>query len=489
VTKRRIHTLFSLAALTIVVAAIPSAAQTLTTLVTFNGSNGAYPRYMSLVQGLDGNFYGTTEISDVTDGAGTVFKISPSGTLTTLYTFFSCGICVGGAGPEAGLVQTADGNFYGTTVGGGANGTGSKGTVYQITPDGAVTTLYSFCSKANCADGSRPESALLLGADGNLYGTTTAGGINSTSCYSGGCGTVFKITPSGALTTLYSFCAQPNCIDGFFPAGGLIQADGSLYGTTYAGGANAVGTTFKISRRGAVTTLHNFDNTDGAFPFAGMVQASDGNFYGTTLYGTPGGYGAVFKMTPVGAVTADILDGANGAFTYSGLIQATDGNLYGTTTAGGAGTHCGNTQGCGTIFRIGPKGVLTTAYSFCVQTNCADGFSPLGGLVQGTDGNFYGTTSGNGGPIVGTVFRLSLGLGPFVKTLTTTGKVGATVIILGTNLTGSTSVTFNGTAAAFTVVSDSEITATVPSGATSGTVSVTTPGGVLNSNQEFQVKP
>jgi uncharacterized repeat protein (TIGR03803 family) len=471
-----------------------SHAQSFSTLFSFDGTNGTQP-VASLVQGLDGNFYGTTESGGYVGGgfgpAGTVFKITPSGTLTTLYDFDDCETCVDGGSPEAGLVLATDGNFYGTTVGGGANGGASKGTVFQITPGGTLTTLYSFCAKTNCADGSGPAAGLVQATHGNFYGTTSGGGSNDTSC-SGGCGTVFKITPSGTLTTLYSFCSQANCSDGTQPLAGLVQAaDGSLYGTTRLGGASGYGTTFKMSRSGILTTLHSFDLNDGAFPYAELVQGADGNFYGTTNEAGLYSYGTVFKMTPAGAVAGSAFDGAEGAFPSAGVVQATDGNFYGTTSAGGSGSSqgCDPTPGCGTIFKVDPKGVLTTLYSFCIQTNCPDGNSPIGGLVQGTDGNFYGTTSTGGSGYNGTFFRLSVGLRPFVKTLPTSGKAGASVIILGTNLTGATGVSFNGTAAAFTVVSSSEITTSVPSGATSGTVQVTAPSVVLLSNVGFRVRP
>jgi uncharacterized repeat protein (TIGR03803 family) len=175
-------------------------------------------------------------------------------------------------------------------------------------------------------------------------------------------------------------------------------------------------------------------------------------------------------------------DATDGAYPEAALVQATDGSFYG-TTGGGGSSRCN--AGCGAVFKITSRGKLTPLHRFVEM----DGSNPYGSLIQGTDGSFYGTTYTGGSSNSGTVFNLSLGLGSFVRTQTTSGKVGATVIILGTNLTGSTSVTFNGTAAVFTVVSSSEITATVPSGATSGVVSVTTPGGVLNSNQAFQVKP
>jgi uncharacterized repeat protein (TIGR03803 family) len=467
--------------------AIACSAQTLTTLFSFDGSaNGANPGDMILVQGLDGDFYGTTEEGGSL-GGGTVFKISPAGTLTTIYNFCGSSDCTDGIVPRGGLVQATNGHFYGTTLGGGANG---KGTIFEVTSEGAEKILYSFCSETNCADGGSPFAGLIQASDGNFYGTTSAGGNNSTSCPSDGCGTVFNVTPTGTLTTLYAFCTQALCADGAEPLAGLVQGtDGNLYGTTSVGGIG-FGTIFRVSAKGTVSTLHTFDSSDGAFPEAGLVEAESG-FYGTTSEGgAKSSYGTVYKIMAPGTLGAESFDGSHGAFPSAGLVLATDGNLYGTTSAGGGNPqNCKMSPGCGTLFKMGPGRLLTSLYTFCLQTGCPDGFSPAGGLVQGTDGNFYGTTGAGGLGFHGTVFSLSVGLGPFIKTLPISGKVAAPVFILGTNLTGATSVTFNGTPAAFTVVSSSEITTTVPTGATSGTVQVTTPSGTLLSNVAFRVTP
>jgi uncharacterized repeat protein (TIGR03803 family) len=202
-----------------------------------------------LVQGADGNFYGTTFAGGTSsncnlayNGCGTVFKITPQGTLTTLHSFDNAGGCY----PEAGLVQGTDGNFYGTTSGGGPNGycgypVPVGGTVFKITPAGILTTLYNFCSRTNCTDGKGPYGELVQATDGNFYGTTNGGGAN------GDRGTIFRVTPGGAFTTLYSFCSQPNCADGILPYGKLMQAaDGNFYGTTYEGGTNGAGTIFRL---------------------------------------------------------------------------------------------------------------------------------------------------------------------------------------------------------------------------------------------------
>jgi uncharacterized repeat protein (TIGR03803 family) len=257
-----------------------------------------------------------------------------------------------------------------------------------------------------------------------------------------GAGTVFRITPSGTLTTLYNFCSQSHCTDGENPQSTLVQAsDGDLYGTTPNGGAGDAGTIFKISLNGAFANIHSF------------------------------------------CLQAPCADGTN---PMAGLVQASDGNLYGITLLGGNGLNA-------TIFRISPAGMLTVLYTFCTQDACEDGQTgeiPQGGLVQATDGKFYGTTSGGGAyGNNGTVFSLSVGLGPFVKTLPTMGVAGEMVTILGYGLSGTTSVTFNGTPATAFYGTASVIHAQVPAGAKTGNIQVVTPSGTLTSNVAFEVLP
>jgi uncharacterized repeat protein (TIGR03803 family) len=471
--------------------AVALPAQTFTRLHTFDATDGANP-YAQLVQATDGNLYGTTAFGGVS-GYGTVFKISASGTLKRLYNFCSQSGCTDGSTPYAGLIQATDGNFYGTTIYGGAN---SDGTVFKVTPSGELTTLYSFCSQTACSDGGFPETRLIQASEGNLYGTTAYGGAH------GYYGTVFKITLGGELTTLYSFCSQSSCTDGSDPSALVQGTDGNFYGTTYNGGANfapcndgagACGTVFKITPAGALTTLHSFcaesGCTDGQGPAAALLQATDGSFYGTTHFGGDSLDGTMFKITSNGALTTlySFCSGgscATGAYPTAALVQATDGNFYGAASVGGNGSSSG------TIFNITPSGTLTTLYSFCSKSNCMDGAFPGAGLLQDTNGRFYGTTNG-GGDLNGDgiLFSLSMGLGPFVEAEPSSGKVGKAIGILGTNLTGATSVTFNGTPAVITVATGSLIKTTVPSGATTGRVEVVTPGGTLNSNVPFRVAP
>ena len=446
-----------------------------TTLRSFDGTDGRLS-FAGLVQATNGNLYGTTYYGGTKD-SGNVFEITPGGTLTTLYSLCSKSGCTDGEYTYAVPIQGTDGNFYGTTYLGGSK---ELGTVFKVTPSGTQTTLHTFAGP----DGSEPLAGLVQGTNGSFYGTTNMGGAE-------GYGVIFKITPSGAFTTLHSFCSQSGCTDGENPYAALVQGiDGNLYGTTLGGGSSkGFGTVFKITPSGTLTTLHRFCTQsscpDGKFPQTGLVQANNGNFYGTTISGGASGGGTIFEITPTGKLTTlyNVCSQSgcpDGNYLYAGLIQATDGNLYGIMDVGGA-------HGSGTIFKITLTGTLTTLYNFCSQSGCPDGQYPSGALVQDTDGNLYGTTADGGANGDGTVFRLSIGLGPFVETEPTAAKVGATVKILGTNLTGATSVTFNGKAATFTVASSSEITTTVPAGATTGEVQVATPAGPLLSNVSFRV--
>ncbi len=460
----------------------------------------------SLVQATDGDFYSTTYAGGANDnvicssvyvagGCGTVFKITASGVLTTLYNFCSQPNCTDGALPIAPLIQASNGDFYGTTQFGGAN---NGGTVFKITASGVLTTLYNFCSQPSCTDGALPSAALTQATNGDLYGTTTFGGIEGgCASVSEGCGTLFKITANGVLTTLYNFCSQPSCVDGIFPLAPLTQASsGELYGTTTESGANLEpgGTVFKITLAGKLTTLYGFCSQpncpDGSSPKSALVQAPNGDFYGTTYSGGTYYYGpggTAFKITPSGSLTTiynycsveACADGNN----PDALIQAANGELYGLTASGGI-------TDAGTVFKLTPSGKLTTLVVFCRGSeNCSGGGEPHG-LIQATNGELYGTTDGGGGRYNGgTIFSLNEGLAPFVALQTSSGAVGAKVTILGTDLIGASSVTFNGTPATFTVNAiGSAITTTVPNGATTGTVQVVTPNGALQSNAVYRVR-
>jgi uncharacterized repeat protein (TIGR03803 family) len=468
--------------------AILSPAQTVTTLASFDKTDGRDPGYPAapFVQATNGRLYGTTAAGGTND-EGTVFEISPAGTIVTLYSFCSQPGCSDGAVVNAGLVQGANGNFYGTTALGGTN---NFGTIFEVTPAGKLTTLYRFCSQSGCSDGADPEAGLVQASDGNFYGTTYSGGAF-------GAGTVFKMTKEGALTTLASFDGANGQGPDF---GSLIQAtDGNFYGATIAGGANAsscgsstgCGTVFRMTPGGALTSLYSFcaqpNCTDGFELFGGLVQAMNGSFYGTTAVGGTNGFGTVFEITPAGKLTTlHSFDSTDGAYPEAAVVQGTDENFYGTTSGGGANGDSG------TIFQITPAGTLTTLYSFCSHAKCSDGTGPFESLMQATNGDFYGATFAGGNSTnciggCGTGFRLSMGLGPFVEMRPSAAKAGFRVMILGNNLTGTTAVDFNGTPAAFTVVSETEIEATVPAGATTGFVTAATSSGTLTSNQKFHV--
>jgi uncharacterized repeat protein (TIGR03803 family) len=477
-----------------------------------SASDGFTP-YGPVIQGTDGNFYGVTFYGGLND-AGVIFRMTAHGAVTTLYSFCLKGSppCPDGGTPVV-LIQGTDGDFYGTTLGGGA--LQDSGTVFKVTPSGTLTTLHRFCSKGTsteCPDGAQPNG-LIQGTDGNFYGTTFTGGRARR-------GTFFRITPKGVLTTLYSFCAKSSCDDGSTPLSGVIEGtDGKFYGTTESGGARHGGTVFKITSSGTLTTLSSFcakpNCTDGAGP-NGLIQGSDGNLYGTT---EEGGYragncqigcGTIFRITLSGKLTtlysfcrvADADGGCPDGNGLAGLIQGTDGDFYGTTSEGGSGSCFFDEVflGCGTLFKITSSGKLTTLYNFCSRNVlCPEGNEP-NALTQGTDGSFYGIAVGGGigygagecfniGPQgCGTAFRLSVGLGPFVETQPVAGKPGQSARILGSDLKGATRVTFNGAAAKFAIVSQTEITTTVPADATTGYVEVVTPRGTLKSNEKFLVR-
>jgi|HubBroStandDraft_6_1064221.scaffolds.fasta_scaffold04044_2 uncharacterized repeat protein (TIGR03803 family) len=445
---------FMLAPLILMVATtMVASAQTYTDLYNLWGRRGVSPSLSALAQGRDGNLYGTAAGGGTT-AEGVVFNITPNGKQTVLHRFDGAD----GADPVGPTLGT-DGNFYGVTLSGGADG---EGTIFKMTKSGSLTNLYSFTGPA------RPYSAPVEGTDGKFYGTTNS---DFTA------GTAYKITPSGQFTSLGSIPS--------YSAASLLQGtDGNFYGTTGGGGTSQSGTVFKITPSGRVSVLYSFDGTHGLTPEGPVIQGSDGNFYGTTTFG--GAYndgGVAFKLTPQGAIT--VLHNFNdpnytndGEFPEAGLVQATDGNFYGVTVDGG-------TTGLGVIFKITPAGDYSILYNFDVT----HGAQPESTPMQHTNGKIYGLTFYGGAHDRGVVYSLDVGLGPFVSLLPSSGKVGRTIEVLGQGFTGTTSVFFNGSAATFRVVSDTYLTAVVPVGATTGFVSVITPGGTLKSNKEFRVTP
>jgi len=376
---------------------------TLTTLHQFSGPDGSNPEG-GLTLGGDSNFYGVAATGGP-GGDGTVFQITPQGTLTTLYGF---GENVG-ADPVAPPVQGIDGSFYGTTQAGGVS---NQGIVYQTTSAGTLTNLYSFSGP----DGANPCSLLFEGSDSNFYGTTRNGGGGS--CPQG-CGTVFMLTPAGSLTTLYNFSGP----DGQTANPGLLLgSDGNFYGTTYAGGSpktvhngvscdglgdcvrNPPGTVYRITPSGSLTTLYAFSGPDGANPANGLIQGNDGALYGVTLFGGERDKGTVYTVSTSGVFSLlySFTGGDDGAYPKSLLFQGTDGSFYGTAINGGQLVNCD--RGCGTVFRITSDGTLTTLDAFTGDPGPAN---PVG-LVEVGDGNFFGTSYTGGSNNLGTVFQLGV---------------------------------------------------------------------------------
>jgi uncharacterized repeat protein (TIGR03803 family) len=362
-----------------------------------SSNDGSNPT--DLIQGSDGNFYGTTA-NGGRYGQGTFFKVTPAGAETALYSF------VGGTGdgsnPE-GVIQGSDGNFYGATSGGGTGPCQfGCGTAFRITPDGAETVLYYF---SGGADGGDPNP-LIQGTDGNFYGTTAFGGVTSDLCGQSGCGVVFRLTAAGVESTLHSFAG--GTADGAVAASLIQGSDGNFYGVTAYGGAANDGTVFKVTAAGAETVLHSFaGGSDGALPQTPLTEGTDGNFYGTTPAGGADSMGTVFRITPAGVETvlhAFAGATADGAQPFTALIQASDGNFYGATNAGGETTCFG---GCGVVFRVTPAAAESVLYLFAASAITGSQPPLPSSLLQGSDGNFYGTASNGGQFGFGTVFKLT----------------------------------------------------------------------------------
>jgi uncharacterized repeat protein (TIGR03803 family) len=370
-----------------------------------------------LTLGTDGNFYGTTS-NGGNDSSGTVFKMTPTGTLTVLYTFTGGN---DGKSPMAPPIQATNGNFYGTTLLGGLDG---AGTVYELTPAGKLTTLVQF----NETDGTQPLGPLVQANDGNFYGTTTLG--NNNCGFDDICATIFKVTPSGAFTQLHSFPFN-SFFNSVFANGLVLANNGALYGTVVQSGIGH-GEVFKITTAGVFTDVYDFTGgNDGGNPYAGLLLGTDGNLYGVTAADGNDGFGELYEIvTATGKfIPLAPFTGTNGAGPTVGLIQNTTGIIYSAANTGGQTTNIG------TFYKV------------------------------------------SGLPLEK----------PFVSLVTDSGAVGATVEILGQGLTSTTEVSFNGTSATFKAVSNNYLTAVVPTGATSGAVTVTTSSGVLKSKGRFQV--
>jgi uncharacterized repeat protein (TIGR03803 family) len=353
---------------------VPPAAPSFMVLDSFTAADGAQP-LAGLIRDAAGNLYGTTAGGGA-HGLGVVFKLGPSGTETVLHSF--AGFPTDGGGPNAGLTRDAAGNLYGTTTFGGED---RLGVVFKLSPSGTYTILYRFTGGA---DGANPYAGLVRDAVGNLYGTTFYGGASNA-------GVVFKLSPTGTETVLYSFTGGA---DGAYPYAGLIRdAAGNLYGTTAGGGAfRTWGVVFKLGPSGTETVLHSFAGpTDGGGPTAGLTRDAAGNLYGTTTNGGEGGLGVVFKLRSCGTYTVlhTFTGDGDGDGPFAGLVRDAAGNLYGTTFRGGPSDN-------GVVFKVSPTG---TGYNFSVVytfTGGADGGLPYAGLVQDAAGNLYGTTASGG---------------------------------------------------------------------------------------------
>ena len=366
-----------------------------------------------LVQGTDGNFYGTTDrggstyLSPGDPGSGTVFRITPAGSVTILHSFLDGSVVQDGASPTAPLIQGTDGNFYGTAPSGGI----AFGTIFKMTPGGVVTIMHKFGDGSTVLDGGRPGAPLVQGTDGNFYGTAPLGGKD-------GYGTAFKMTPAGILTTLHSFLNDGK--DGRYPQSGLVQGpNGAFYGTTNQGGTAGYGTIYKMTPSGSVTILHNF--ADGSVPGDGygpggqnMIVGSDGNLYGTTASDFLGGEyaGVVYKITPTGtySILHHFVYGAadDAGRSFSPLVKDSSGVMYGVSFGGGV-------EGNGTVFRINLAGEVSVLHSFPSENQGKDGANPVGGVIVGKDGNIYGTTIHGGTAQYGVVFRV---VPPKLQTIT-----------------------------------------------------------------------
>ena len=400
-------------------------ALTYTTLISFNGTNGANP-VAGLVQGADGNFYGTAP-NGGPNSNGTVFAISPDGSFFTNVYSFTGG--TNGASPAGGLIVGTDGNFYGTTYSGGVS---NVGTVFQITPNGTFAQL----AQLSFTNGANPDVALVQAPDGSFYGGTRYGGPFPVTTSGGiGYGTIFQVTTNGLLTTPVLFAGT----NGANPTALVLANDGNFYGVTTWGGNTAqvhfgVGTIFRLGLDGTFTNLYQFSGfNDGGFPQAALVQGNNGIFYGTTQSGGSNQIGTIFRMTFGGQFQSllSFPSSSMGSYPFGALIQASDGNFYGTTYLGG---NLSTTQR-GTIFQLTPAGAFAQVLQFTGTNGNVLGANPQSPLVQGTDGNFYGTTVNGGVFNKGTVFRLSLPLAPVFKSI---AKGGDTVTLVWSSAASQT---------------------------------------------------
>jgi uncharacterized repeat protein (TIGR03803 family) len=340
-----------------------------------------------------GNLYGTTAAGG-TAGDGVVYMLDASDRYreTVLYSF------TGGADgnqPLSGVVRDAAGNLYGTTFAGGTSGAGGgsgAGVVYKLDTSGQETVLYSFTGGS---DGCSPAADVILDSAGTLYGTTNGGG---TAVGSAGSGVVFELDTARQETVLHTFTGGA---DGAYPEAGVIPDHaGSLYGTTYSGGAGGVGSVYKVSAAGQETLLYGFPVTgDGGDPVAGVIRDSAGNLYGTTQEGGAAGWGTVYKLDKTGDETVlySFTGGADGGDPEAGVIRDSAGNPYGTTL------YSDDSMGCGVVYKLDTAGQETVLHTF---KGGDDGCVPYAGVTLDSAGNLYGTTQNGGASGWGVVYKV-----------------------------------------------------------------------------------
>jgi uncharacterized repeat protein (TIGR03803 family) len=458
--------------------AIPAHAQTYSVVYSF-GTESTDPANPSgsLTQGPDGALYGASQQGG--GAVGTVYKLTSSGKIQVLHSFCAEASCADGDQPAGALTLRPDGHFVGATSGGGvlAGGKTGFGTIFDISETGSLTTLYTFTGGT---DGISPTPPIY--ANSAFYGTAYTGGATS------GCGTIYRI-----IGTTFHIMHLFRPTEGCYPTGLVLGTDGNFYGTTQDGGTFNGGIVFRMTPAGVLTVLHNFDyDVDGDEPFGSLIQGSDGNFYGTIEKSFVGTLGSViYKITPAGAYSVVYqlggLDGSDGGYIQAGLLQASDGNFYGVASQGGSCDECG------TLFQVTPSGSYSVLNDFVYAT----GDGPTAVPTQHTDGILYGVVP-DGGPGTqacsqysgcGMLYSWNGSLPPFVSAVELMGAVGSPVEILGQGFTSSTTVSFNGTPATPTVQSETFLTATVPAGATTGFITVTTSTGTLTSNRQFIVAP
>lgn len=446
----------------ILLAGVSMQAQTYSDLFDFVDAKGCCSGYPGiLAQGQDGNLYGTT-LAGGTHGYGTVFVMSPTaGTIVTLYNFD----ITHGQYPQAGLAMGFDGNFYGTTYQGGG-GTTHYGVIFKISPAGALTVLYNF---TNTTDGAYPRQPPIPAPDGNLYGIT-GNGTNYV---------VYRLTPSGTFAPILT---SP----GYSYAPLLLGTDGKLYGVTNYGGTFNGGTIFQITLGTSpkLKIIHSFDGAGGSNPTGGLLQASDGKLYGTTPNAGTSSGGVVFQCSTGGTYKVlhnfATIPGTEGYGPVAGLVQGSDGFLYGVSPNGGA-------TGKGTLFKINTSG---TTFAVLHDFDGVTGASPETTPVLHTNGTIYGMTGVGGFYNQGVFYSFNNGLKPFASAFVIwSGKVGASVGILGQGFSNATGVKFGTGAGTFVAAGDAFMTATVAAGGTTGKITVLEPGGNLMTPQTFKVIP